>query len=115
MELREFVKDALVAIVEGVKDAQSELHGNINPTPSMIGDKVGSDYITREGLRAYPVKFDVAVTVTAEANAQGGGKVSIWSVGSLEGKTTSRDGQSSVSRLQFQVPVALPFGDKRSG
>jgi hypothetical protein len=112
MELREFVKDALIAIVEGVKDAQAELRENINPKPSAVGEKQAGDYGTRTGLRACSVQFDVAVTVTSEANAEGGGKVSIWSLGSAEGKTGSKDGASTVSRLQFQVPVAFPFGDE---
>lgn len=113
MELREFVKDALVAIVEGVKDAQMELGANINPQTAIQSEKGASEYLASGGLRAYPVRFDVAVTVSAEANAEGGGRVSIWSIGSAEGKTGSKDGLSTVSRLQFQVPVALPHSDKK--
>jgi hypothetical protein len=112
MELREFVKDALVAIVEGVRDAQKGLDVNINPRPSVIPDKRGGEYMTMDGLRATPVQFDVAVTISAEANAEGGGKVSIWSIASSEGKTSAKDGESTVSRLQFQVPVAFPYADR---
>jgi hypothetical protein len=111
MELREFVKDTLLAVVQGVRDAQDELKGHVNPEPASSANKYASDYKTVAGLLAYPVKFDVAVTVTSEANAEGGGKVSIFSFGSAEGRASAKDGASTVSRLQFQVPVAFPFGD----
>ncbi|PNE10055.1 MAG: hypothetical protein CR217_16515 [Beijerinckiaceae bacterium] len=113
MELRDFVKSTLLAIVDGVKEAQNgEAKKHINPEPTHRSEKFASDYVTTEGLRACPVKFDVAVTVSAETTKEGGGKISVLSFGGLDGKLTGKEGESSVTRIQFQVPVAFAYGDR---
>lgn len=114
MELKDFISNALTQIVEGVQEAQGKvtvLGAEINP--SVMG---GIDYVakhgggmeTRNGNYAQIVEFDVAVTASEGKGTTGGiGIVAgVINLGS-SGQSTSEN--TSVSRLKFKVPVALPM------
>ncbi len=90
MELKDFIKETLVEIIEGVKDAQGAIDSG-----SVVGRRQES---------AQTVDFDVAVTTSSAT--EGGGKVSVMGIGSagLEGSTSSE----AVTRIKFAVPIDLP-------
>jgi hypothetical protein len=114
MELKEFVKATLASIIEAVSEAQEGAHGgNVSPHPSRrAGNLQEGSYESTWGLYASPVRFDVAVTVTGADKLEGGVKVSVLALSAGGGASTSNEKQS-VSRVQFEVPLALPTSRKK--
>ncbi len=116
IELREFVKESICQIIQGVADAQvacSKAQARINP-PGLNYSKSKSDTLfwdPKSGLVAERVEFDVAVTATDEKGTKGGigifvGPVSLGSQGQ-SGKETS-----SSSRIKFGTFVVLPAAEE---
>ncbi len=109
MDLQTFIREALVQIMTGLKEAQDHLkdsHARICPVFKPHWDR--QDAIG-EGEGNRPVRcieFDVALTVQANKENKGKAGVSVWSIGlgTERGKT---EGSSTVSRVKFQVPVML--------
>ena len=52
------------------------------------------------------VDFDIAVTVNEESSKEGGGKIQVWGV-NLGGTAASQTSSTSVSRVQFTIPIVL--------
>jgi hypothetical protein len=116
MELEEFVSESLTQVLKGVMTAKSSNRGNgceVNPALTLSSGDVYKgklpDEITvsAEGKTVIMVNFDVAVTVTQGTGTKGG--IGIASgILNLGSSGQSDKTNSSVSRLQFKVPVALP-------
>lgn len=110
MEVQEFVRDVLLDIIQGIKEAQRGpgVGGYIAP------DGIGTHRFPQDSgvanetrIISTVVKFDMAVT--AETSKQGGGgtKVRIAVVDAdLGGRLEARNTQ--VSRIQFSVPILMP-------
>lgn len=110
MDLKDFVSQTLIQIVEGVVTASArvaELGGAVSPeyhakTEGTLGQ-------SRDG-KARPVQaveFDVAVVAGSESSVEAGGglKISVLSVGA---KGSGTDREQTTSRIQFVVPLQLP-------
>jgi len=87
MKLDEFVKQTLVDITKGVAEAQDEALVYI--APGYVNGVRQEDKQT--------VSFEVAVTV----NTEGGGGISVFSIGELKGTHA----QETANRIAFEVPV----------
>jgi hypothetical protein len=108
VDLKDFVSQTLTQIIEGVKAAQeaAKEHGaEVNPDTA---GGVGSHMTSMSGKNLRNVEFDVALTVAEGTGTKGGiGIVAgAFALGS-SGQSTSQN--SSVSRVQFSVPLALPL------
>ena len=56
-----------------------------------------------------PISFDVAITVSEEKEKAGGGKIGVVSLGfGVGGEAKTNRANSSVSRVKFDVLMALP-------
>jgi len=111
MELKDFVAQTLTQIIEGVRQSQANAsaHGalvnpHLNP---MSGKSSDHGFLNCPEGFAQVVKFDVALTVTEGTGTKAGigvfaGPVSLGSSGQ------SNSSNSSISRVQFNVPVILP-------
>jgi hypothetical protein len=113
VELREFVKETLVQITQGVRDAQvlaREAGGAVSP--ALTAFQQAESYLGRiEGNHpVFLVDFDVAVTATKGKGAGAEAKVTIapFSVGA-GGKVNQAE--EKTSRVKFKVPVALPIDE----
>mgnify|MGYP007123672533 CR=1 FL=1 len=111
MDLRDFVSETLIQIVEGVKNAQSNaanLGAKINPhLTSTLGPAEKQGFLrTNEGY-AQIVQFDVALTVTEGSGTKGGIGVFAGAI-NLGSSGQSQTENSSVSRVKFSVPLSLP-------
>lgn len=105
MELQTFIAQTLLAIVNGVHEAQTAISGSsrrgyIVPIRSHNSHAKEQD-----------VEFDVAVTVAAGSGLDGKSgfqlKVPVIQIGAgIEGK--SSESESKTSRVRFTVPVAMP-------
>jgi hypothetical protein len=119
LDLQTFVTSTLVQIVKGIKDAQDQLKGTgaiVNPgTRGMYSSTRDTDpAISVSGVQVYlkHVSFDVAITASDEQSAEAGAGVRVWGARlGADGKVSSEN--STVSRVQFSVPVALPFTSVR--
>jgi hypothetical protein len=111
MEIKEFVKETLVQIIEGVKDAQKQIgtdsdNGEIIPVLSR--HRAGDNLISYSGNVVHNVHFDVAVTVAEGSETKGGAGIQVASlleIGGSKGKSASNTSQS---RIQFHVPITYP-------
>lgn len=116
MDIKEFVRDTLVQISSGVKEAQEivrEDGGFVNPA-SRTGAKDTADShlaTIHDGQGVFLVDFDVAVRVTEENKANGEAKLKVASVLSLGGGAEDTKENTSTSRISFQVPLAFPVDE----
>jgi hypothetical protein len=111
MNVREFVADALLQIMDGVRDAQqayppigaggshgeTDEHGAVNPRPP--------------GLTVIPrlVSFDLSVEATTADGGKGGLRVAAFGV-EIGRDASEPDRSHRVSnRISFEVPVTFPF------
>ena len=111
MELRDFVAESIKQIVDGVNEAKAyaaEKGARINPErQSFHASSAGGRYDTKSGASIETIEFDVAVTVTEGTQTKGGIGIFTGFVG-LGSHGQSDALNSSVTRLKFVVPVALP-------
>jgi hypothetical protein len=106
MTIQEFVSDSLSQIAKGVADARGNkvtIPTDVYPLP---GDKSSHGGIVVSGTRnATVISFDIAVTVK---ETEGGGKaaISVAQIFSIEGGGDHVTESSTVSRIQFKIPVS---------
>jgi len=114
MNLRDFISETLTQIAEGVKDTQNKFanHGaRVNPhltTSANLASKHG--LISARGSVAQLIQFDVALTTIEGTGSKGGIGVFAGAV-SLGSSGQSKTENSSISRVQFVVPLVLPETD----
>ena len=112
MELKDFIKDTLVQIVEGVTEAEKIISSNgahINPRTARYPEESrakGVMYDASHGI-IEPVVYDVALTESEKEEAKAGIGVFLGSIG-LGAKAGISEGASSLARIQFKIPLALP-------
>ncbi|UCB57057.1 MAG: hypothetical protein JSV30_00205 [Candidatus Omnitrophota bacterium] len=112
MNLSDFVSKTLEELITGIKNAkESESTSGADINPGVWGD---TKDIVKQGLMKMSghktvtiVEFDVAITAVERQGTKGGIGVFVGSVG-LGSQGESRKENSSVSRIKFSVPVALP-------
>jgi hypothetical protein len=112
MNLREFLAETEVQIVEGVKDAQSRTteHGaSVNPRIFATKDSEKYGVFVATGKAAQMVQFDVALTTTEGTGTKGG--IGVFTGVINRGSSgQSQSESSSISRVKFSVPLTLPEG-----
>lgn len=118
MELKEFIKSALVSIHEGISEASEKIGDGVicprlhidqkHPTrPQEIAicvDKTGN---LRDGFAQF-VKFNVCVTSETETSASGGIKGEVLKVlkfGEVSGEITHT--REKYNQIRFLVPMRL--------
>ncbi|OWY70391.1 hypothetical protein B7486_16515 [cyanobacterium TDX16] len=111
MELRDFVRNSIVQVVEGIRGAAESVRATgarVSPVADEIcGYTQQAALIHGEkGVVEY-IAFDVAVTTVTEAKKEGGAGIHVAGIG-LGGRGTKGTQDTSVSRLQFRVPVEYP-------
>jgi len=117
MELKNFVTSILTEIIEGVRDAQildrPAHEGEVNPLLSSSPAEILKQgyLLTRYGEPMHIVKFDVAVTTQEGSGTKGGLGIFVGPIG-IGAQGDSTFSNSSVSRIQFEVPVSLPCKNK---
>lgn len=120
MDLRNFVKETLVQIAQGIDDASTALEGSkaiVNPR-SVVGAHGTNDakvygYLSEDKKMLQVVQsisFDVAVSVAQGTETKGGVglMVGVVALGS-QGKSDASN--ASQSRIQFTIPMVLPSNE----
>lgn len=109
MELKEFIENALIQLLEGISSAQEkakEIGGEVNP---YLNDESQSKhgFLNSSGDSAAVVNFDVALTATEGTGTKAGISVLGGAINLGAGGQSSNE-SSVVSRIKFSVPVVLP-------
>lgn len=111
MQLKDFVAESIKQIVDGVNEAMAyaaEKGARINPERQILNaNNASARSDPRNGASIETIEFDVAVTVTEGTQTKGGIGVFTGIVG-LGSQGQSNATNSSVTRLKFVVPIALP-------
>lgn len=119
MDLRNFIKETLVQIAQGIEDASDALDDSaavVNPR-NVVGTQGSEDakvygYWVENTDRNYrravqEIEFDVAVTASEGTETKGGIGVMVGSIGlGTHGKSDATS--ASQSRIKFSVPMVLP-------
>lgn len=112
MELKDFVKETLLQLTEGVKEAQAECikHGGlINPMLEVPLSNTGLKVQIKD--KYYPVtkvEFKVGLSEIAETENKKGIGVFLSSI-SFGAEQTKDKSLQSITSIEFSVPVVLPF------
>lgn len=107
MDLKDFVKETLVQITEGVKEAQEECKKSgcrINPKYKKDGKK---ERYTDDNNPVTEVHFKVGLSSDSSEKDKGGIAVSFATV-VLGHSNEHGDSYSSDTSVEFSIPVALP-------
>lgn len=111
MELKEFISDAITQICEGVKDAQercNKVGAKVNPP--MDGDGVVASTHTRF-WKYSKVHFNITLQSAVNDKGKSGIGVLLASMSIGTAKESSQ-GSSSLTSVEFSVPIALPLHTK---
>lgn len=110
IQLKDFIRESLVQIVEGVKEAQTEvaskkLGGRISPRRGTMNLPTDAEVAGMSVIQH--VSFDIAVTVVEGDEKKVGGSFFIAPLGIGAAKTDTTKSEN-FSRLNFKVPMVLP-------
>lgn len=103
MELKEYIKETLTQIVDGIRDSQAAMKERgalIAPEGYLFKGKgaVGDDFICVES-----VDFEVAIEVNGSSDKKGGIKTPVIEV--LIGKSTNT---GDCNKVSFSIPIVYP-------
>ena len=113
MELDKFISSSLQSIIKGVKDSQSFALENgaiINPkVGNWDVEKTKTTYFGKEegAIEVSKIDFDIAVIAENSAEKGGNGSINVFSV-KLGGNLTDSSKNESISRIKFNVNMAMP-------
>jgi hypothetical protein len=116
LDLKDFIRESLVQIANGISEANIQLVGTsavVNPSnvqaysaEAKAYGRINEAFSAKEALVEL-VEFDVAVTTESGTQTGGGIKISVASIGvGAEGKSTGS--QSRESRIKFKIPMIYP-------
>lgn len=105
MDLKTFVADTLVQIVEGVEEAREKIdQGSTNA----VVNPVVSHAFHNDPEN---VTFDVAVTVADEASKGGKAGIKVFSA-EIGGGVDSKVSNQAATHIKFNIPLAVPSTPK---
>lgn len=124
MDLKEFIKESIVQIAQGIEEANKELEESpamVNPMHVVANSDSAQAYARTKkpshdnpGIRIVEkVEFDVAVVAETGEGGKVGAKLSIASIGiGAQGETKSMN--KSESRIKFSIPMVYPGYENKS-
>jgi len=111
MDLKDFIKETVSAIVSATLELQAELGPTgaiVNPPTSSSNDMTFEKHSPIQTMRKVEVvDFDVAVTAKSETSGEvkAGARILMVEIG---GKADHGRAKEDVSRVRFQIPIVLP-------
>lgn len=111
MELKDFIKETILQIIAGVKNAQEEvIQFGAYVSPMFIKSDRLDTIVTTDGskdVNVEVVNFDISVTESSSETGTKEDKIGI-SVIRAGGKNEKETENVSVNRISFSVPIVLP-------
>lgn len=113
MDLKDFVRETLSQITEGVREAQDGVQGAggfVNPAfrPSKINDPESHFGLMPDGQNIFMVNFDVAVSVVEGTQTDADARLQVAGFIKLGAGGASEESATTTNRVSFKVPLALP-------
>lgn len=113
MDLKEFIKTALVDIVSAVRETQEEVKEYATIAPLMTSSKDTPTIQMKDGVAHISnIDFDVAVITETKENTENGINAGIKVAGIFNAgggfNNNATDISQNVSRIRFSIPVLLP-------
>lgn len=113
MELSEFVKETLLQLIDGVRNAQSaseDTDAVINPRTLFNAEKLPTVTVRGERRLVQLVEFEVGLTSADLQSSKKGIGVMLGGLG--VGGDAERSGtRSTVTHIRFNIPIVLPSVD----
>jgi len=109
MEIKEFIKETIVQIFEGISDAQKEVDGKlglVNPPEIKLSNQVG--YSANAITKTTDIDFELAVTENDNNETKGGLSVLFGNI-NLGSSIKKGNENTVINRVKFSVPVVYPF------
>lgn len=111
MELKQYVKETLLQIIDGVKEAQEEALEKgaiINPV-NIRGGNAANEYINinDNSVCVNNIDFEVEISTTDETNTSTGIGIYVAGLG-LGTKNNDKGRNLATNKLAFSVPTTLP-------
>lgn len=103
MDIQEFIRESLVQIAVGIKEANTTLKEKTGMKHQHFKMEAS---VRAEGRRG--VEFDIAVVAREEVGAKGGAKLGIPLI-SIGGDVGTKTSSENVSRMKFNVAVDFDF------
>jgi len=97
MELKDFVKETIIQITDGIRGGQKYISDN------EFGEGVKDE-------KAKEINFDIAVSTDTSDKAGVGGKISVASFFNLGAEGEKINKSSNLSRIQFKLYVKIDAG-----
>jgi hypothetical protein len=109
MKIEEFIREALLSVVRGVKAAQSDpAHGEmIGRKPNYLAEGTGGTYDDQSNVVSF-VQFDLATTVDTSKGGEGAITILSAKIGGEAKVQTSAE-----SRIKFMVPIGIPMPESQ--
>lgn len=111
MQLKDFIRETLIQIVEGVSLAQKEITnkgGNVNPIE--VGFTKDGQNTAYNHAIPQDVHFDIVLAQVEGSGVESGIGVFLGSFG-IGSKAKSDAQNASTSKIQFTIPLMLPPGN----
>lgn len=117
MDIKEFIKETLTQIVEGISDANKEIQGkgayivsstlkdaNGIPVRETYSDDINNQ---RHIIREISSDVSIAVSDTTQSGAKGG--LQVFSFMHADGGVENSASSNSMHRIKFSLPLAMPI------
>jgi len=108
MELKEFVKETLNQIVEATQESQLKVRnigGYVNPVINIRkSPQQSQDALINDDHNIYTVDFNIAVSVSQKSDK----KITVVSPFNHKGGVACYETNTSLSKIAFKIPLALP-------
>ncbi len=105
MELKDFIKNTLIQINEGVTEAQKKDKTNAIINPSLISN--GYIDLNLGKISVQTIELEAEISITSNSDSGGGIQVAGFGL-NVKG---SRKENNATNRVKIPIPVALPVSD----
>jgi hypothetical protein len=112
MELKDFIKETLVQITNGVVEAQNLIKDTgcyINPEGYYKGEQVQTGF-NKEYRSIQKVRMSIAINVIENQQTKAGLGV-VSAILTAGASATNTDSNSVTNRIEFEIPISLPVMD----
>ncbi len=112
LSIKEFVKETLLEIADGIREAQKEMWDKIHNQP-IAPAIMGKGKEIKNVIKESNISFDIAVTATSSENSKKEGGIKIKVVDANLGKE-NKISKEFINRVRFDIPFypqALSFKD----
>jgi len=113
MDIKEFIKNTLVELVEAVNEANEEVHKKY-PNNNKIGTIThhNDSPLVRSGDFYYIVRdceLDIAVSATKSSSKEGGAKIAVIDIGA-----DKKVEEKNASRVKISIPIAFLSDEQKN-